>query len=76
MEPEWLTRKRRIDPRLDAAGWPVRRGRGNAAFRTGVEKAVAERKRNLLVAMATGTGKTYTLVNQIYRLMRAGPSRT
>jgi predicted type IV restriction endonuclease len=33
MESEWLTRKRRIDPLLDAAGWPVRR-EGNAAFRT------------------------------------------
>jgi type I restriction enzyme R subunit len=40
-----------------------------------VEKAIAERKRNLLVAMATGTGKTYTLVNQIYRLMKAGVAR-
>jgi type I restriction enzyme R subunit len=29
-----------------------------------VEKALAERKRNLLVAMATGTGKTYTLVTR------------
>jgi hypothetical protein len=156
MESEWLTRKRRIDPLLDATGWPVRRGRGNAArglahsdfdfdgvrcpflyatngeviwfhdvrhernrsrrvkaFHTagalrellerdneaaldklrqmphdhpllrpyqleanaGVEKAIAERKRNLLVAMATGTGKTYTLVNQIYRLVKAGVAK-
>src|ERR1700674_3490093 len=30
-----------------------------------VEKAISERKRNLLIAMATGTGKTFTLVNQI-----------
>ena len=40
-----------------------------------VEKAIAERKRNLLVAMATGTGKTFTLVNQIYRLMKSGIAR-
>jgi type I restriction enzyme R subunit len=40
-----------------------------------VEKAIAERKRHLLVAMATGTGKTYTIVNQIYRLMKAGVAR-
>ena len=40
-----------------------------------VEKAIAERKRNLLVAMATGTGKTFTLVNQIYRLMKAGVAK-
>ena len=40
-----------------------------------VEKAIAERKRNLLVAMATGTGKTFTLVNQIYRLMKSGVAK-
>ena len=40
-----------------------------------VDQAIAERKRNLLVAMATGTGKTFTLVNQIYRLMKAGVAR-
>ncbi len=37
-----------------------------------VENAIADRKRNLLVAMATGTGKTFVCVNQIYRLMKAG----
>jgi type I restriction enzyme R subunit len=37
-ESEWLTRKRRIDPLLDAAGWPVRKRRGNAAFRTEEEE--------------------------------------
>ncbi|MEO8138473.1 MAG: DEAD/DEAH box helicase family protein [Gemmatimonadota bacterium] len=42
---------------------------------TAIEKAIAERKRNLLVAMATGTGKTFTLVNQIYRLMKAGVAK-
>jgi len=40
-----------------------------------VEKAIAERKRSLLVAMATGTGKTFTLVNQIYRLMKSGVAK-
>jgi len=37
-ESEWLTRKRRIDPLLDATGWLVRKGRGNAAFRTEEEE--------------------------------------
>lgn len=37
-----------------------------------VEKAIADRKREMLVAMATGTGKTFTLVNQVYRLMKSG----
>src|SRR5205085_1818858 len=45
------------------------------AANAAVEKAIAERKRNLLVAMATGTGKTYTLVNQIYRLMKSGVAK-
>ncbi len=40
-----------------------------------VDKAIADRKRNLLVAMATGTGKTFTLVNQVYRLMKSGVAR-
>ena len=37
-----------------------------------IEKAIADRKRQMLVAMATGTGKTFTMVNQIYRLMKSG----
>lgn len=40
-----------------------------------IEKAIADRKRNMLVAMATGTGKTFTMVNQIYRLMKSRMSR-
>ena len=38
----------------------------------GMDKAIAERKRHMLVAMATGTGKTFTLVNEIYRLIKSG----
>src|SRR6266571_4364434 len=37
-----------------------------------VEKAIIDRKRQMLVAMATGTGKTFTTVNQVYRLMKSG----
>ncbi len=40
-----------------------------------VEMAIGERKRHLLVAMATGTGKTLTMVNQAYRLMKSGVAR-
>ncbi|HEX5270976.1 MAG TPA: type I restriction-modification enzyme R subunit C-terminal domain-containing protein [Gemmataceae bacterium] len=40
-----------------------------------IEQAIAGRKRQMLVAMATGTGKTYTLVNQVYRLMKSGVAR-
>lgn len=38
----------------------------------GVEQEIINRKRHMLVAMATGTGKTFTIVNLIYRLMRCG----
>ena len=40
-----------------------------------IESAIADRKRAMLVAMATGTGKTFTMVNQIYRLMESGVAR-
>src|SRR6266478_6652415 len=40
-----------------------------------IEKAISERRRAMLVAMATGTGKTFTLVNEIYRLMKSGAAK-
>lgn len=40
-----------------------------------VEKAIADRKRKMLVAMATGCGKTFTTVNQVYRLIKSGVAR-
>ena len=40
-----------------------------------VERAIADRKRQMLLAMATGTGKTFTMVNQVYRLMKAGVAK-
>lgn len=40
-----------------------------------IEKAIDQRKRNMLVAMATGTGKTFTMVNEVYRLMKSGVAR-
>ena len=40
-----------------------------------IEAAVRERRRRMLVAMATGTGKTFTMVNQVYRLMKSGVAR-
>jgi type I restriction enzyme, R subunit len=39
---------------------------------TAVETAIANQKHRMLIAMATGTGKTFTMVNQVYRLMKAG----
>lgn len=40
-----------------------------------IEKAIAEHKQQMLVAMATGTGKTFTLVNEVYRLMKSGVAK-
>jgi type I restriction enzyme R subunit len=40
-----------------------------------IEQAIIDRKRQMLVAMATGTGKTFTLVNEAYRLMKSGVAR-
>jgi type I restriction enzyme R subunit len=42
---------------------------------TAIEQAIAGRRRQMLVAMATGTGKTATIVNQAYRLMKSGVGR-
>src|SRR5207244_184208 len=41
----------------------------------GIEQAIRDRKRKMLVAMATGTGKTVTMVNEVYRLMKSGMAR-
>lgn len=40
-----------------------------------IEKALEDRKRQMLVAMATGTGKTFTMVNEVYRLLESGVGR-
>jgi type I restriction enzyme R subunit len=40
-----------------------------------IEKAISDRKRQMLVAMATGTGKTFTMVNEVYRLMKSGVAK-
>lgn len=40
-----------------------------------VERTIRERKRKMLLTMATGTGKTVTMVNEIYRLMKSGVAR-
>jgi type I restriction enzyme R subunit len=42
---------------------------------TAIEQAIADRKQQMLVAMATGTGKTFTMVNEVYRLMKSGVTK-
>lgn len=46
-------------------------GEANSAM----EKAIRDRKRQMLVAMATGTGKTFVMVNEVYRLMKSGVAK-
>lgn len=60
---EWLKNNPVNNPSL----WPFQK----EAIES-IEKTIFERKRNMLVAMATGTGKTFTIVNLIYRLMKSG----
>lgn len=40
-----------------------------------IEEAIIKGKRRIFVAMATGTGKTYMIVSQIYRLLKSGMAR-
>jgi type I restriction enzyme R subunit len=40
-----------------------------------MDDAVGRRRRRMLIQMATGTGKTLTMVNQAYRMMKAGMAR-
>jgi type I restriction enzyme R subunit len=40
-----------------------------------IENAIANQKQQMLVAMATGTGKTFTMVNEVYRLMKSGVAK-
>ena len=40
-----------------------------------VEKGIIENKRRMMIAMATGTGKTFTTVSMIYRMIKSGYAR-
>lgn len=40
-----------------------------------IEKGIIENKRRMMLAMATGTGKTFTTVSLIYRLIKSGYAR-
>lgn len=40
-----------------------------------VGRAIVDKKRTMMVAMATGTGKTFMAVNLMYRLMKAGVAK-
>lgn len=40
-----------------------------------VENGISENKRKMMLAMATGTGKTFTAVSMIYRMIKSGYAR-
>jgi len=40
-----------------------------------IEQAILNRKWQMLVAMATGTGKTFTMLDDVYRLMKSGVAK-
>jgi type I restriction enzyme R subunit len=63
---EWFPRNPNAHPRLRP--YQVQ---ANEAL----ERAITGRKREMLVAMATGTGNTFAMVNQVYRLMKSGVGR-
>jgi type I restriction enzyme, R subunit len=65
-ESKWLVEHPNQHPRLRSYQIEA-----NAA----IEGAIAQRKRQMLVAMATGTGKTFTMVNEAYRLLRSGAGK-
>lgn len=68
---ELMSRDSRPDPRAMDIELPKLRPY-QAESIAAVEAAIAAGKRQMLVAMATGTGKTYLTVAQIYRLLRSG----
>ena len=64
-----------IEELLSNSSWNSRLRPYQIEANQAVEQAIAARKRQMLLAMATGTGKTFTMVNQVYRLMKSGVGR-
>lgn len=63
---DWLTTHTNDHPRLR----PYQREATDA-----IEASIRAGKRQMLVAMATGTGKTFTIASEIYRLLKSGLAR-
>jgi type I site-specific restriction endonuclease len=67
--PEELAREK-IDKLITDDGWSAQ----IEAIRN-LEKSLAANKRRALIQMATGSGKTYTAVNFVYRLIKLAGAR-
>jgi type I restriction enzyme, R subunit len=63
---QWLKDNPPLDPRL-------RDYQREAVL--SIEEAIRNSKRSMLVAMATGTGKTFTTASLMYRLLKSGTSK-
>src|SRR5205814_1896211 len=61
LEADWLAKNPNNHPRLRPY---------QIDANTAIEEAIVKHKRQMLVAMATGTGKTFTTVNEVYRLLK------
>ncbi len=79
--PEELAREK-IDALLEQCGWILQNrstidlsaGGGIEAIRA-LERSLAANKRRALIQMATSSGKTYTAVNFVYRLIKLAGAR-
>ena len=66
----FLTRQRSLPPLKEEGLWPAQ----IVAIKN-LEKSLAENRPRSLVQMATGSGKTYTAINFIYRLIKFAGAR-
>jgi type I restriction enzyme R subunit len=68
--PTFLSRMQRLPPLVEAGLWPPQ----IVAIKN-LEKSLAANKPRALIQMATGSGKTFTAINFIYRLIKFAGAR-
>src|SRR5258708_13731597 len=66
----FLTRLRSLPPLKEEGLWPAQ-----ITVIRNLEKSLAENRPRSLIQMATGSGKTYTAINFIYRLIKFAGAR-
>src|SRR5438309_1014404 len=80
-ESEWRTRRQRIDPKLDAAGWRLPRdGKRSMKPSRSVEEPTSNGPADYALwlnqhIVGVVEAKKLTLVNEIYRLMKSGVAK-
>ena len=68
--PTFLTRLRTMPPLFEQGLWPAQ-----ITAIENLEKSLAANKPRALIQMATGSGKTYTAINFLYRLIKFAGAR-